>query len=69
MWKKFQRDEALKLEVLRFVNDSHAASTELIGDAVVRNGLANHGNWGADSRCSHRASQRAESNFSLKNES
>ena len=62
--EKFQRDEALKLQILRFVDDPHAASTELFGDAIMRNGFADHGNWGADSRCSHRASQRAQGNFS-----
>ena len=35
--KKFQSDEAAKFGVFRFVDDAHAATTEPVDDAVVRN--------------------------------
>src|SRR6266404_6367115 len=41
--KKFQRHGALELGVQRLVDDSHPAGTELLGDAVVRDGLLDHG--------------------------
>ncbi len=40
--QKFQRDEAAKLGVLSLVDHTHAAATELLDDAVVRDGLADH---------------------------
>ena len=40
--KKFQGDETVKANVLGFIDDSHAATAELFGDAVVRDSLANH---------------------------
>ena len=33
--------------VLSFINHTHTASTELFNDAVMRNGLANHGRLSA----------------------
>jgi hypothetical protein len=42
MGEKFQGDEALKLEVLGFVNHAHAAAAELFDDFVVGDGLAEH---------------------------
>src|SRR5437588_10618834 len=42
--QELQRNPAPQVEVLRFVNNSHAAAAKLTGDAVVRDGLANHGN-------------------------
>ena len=33
----------MELSVLGFVDDAHAPATELFEDAVVRDGLANHG--------------------------
>ena len=44
--KEFQGDEAVELGVLGLVDHSHAAATEFFEDAVVRDGLANHG-WSA----------------------
>jgi len=41
--KKFQRHGALELGVERLIDDAHPASTELLGDAVVRGGLLDHG--------------------------
>ena len=41
--KKFQGNEAAKLRVFRFVNDSHPSATEEFEDAVVRDSLADHG--------------------------
>jgi hypothetical protein len=40
--KEFQSDEAPKVGVLSFVNDTHPAAAELLDDTVVRDGLANH---------------------------
>ncbi len=40
--EKFQGNEAMEARVLSFVNDSHAATAELFGDPVVRDGLTNH---------------------------
>jgi hypothetical protein len=41
--KEFQRDVAFELQVLRLVYDAHSARAEPCGNAVVRNGFANHG--------------------------
>ncbi len=41
--QKFERDEAVQLQVLGLVDDAHPATTELLDDAVVRDGLADHG--------------------------
>ena len=38
--KKLQGDGTVELRVLGFVDDTHAAFTELLGDLVVRDGLA-----------------------------
>ncbi len=40
--KEFQRDEAAELGVLSLIDNTHAAATELLDDAVVRDGLAEH---------------------------
>ena len=40
--KKFQSNCTLELQVERFVHHTHPAGTELLGDAVVRNGLTDH---------------------------
>jgi hypothetical protein len=41
--KEFQGDETVKLGVLGLIYNTHASTTELLDDLVVRNGLANHG--------------------------
>ena len=41
--KKFQRDEAVQARVFGLVDNAHAAAAELFDDAVVRDGLADHG--------------------------
>jgi hypothetical protein len=40
--KKLQSDEAAEVRVLGLVDHTHAAATQLLQDAVVRNGLAEH---------------------------
>ena len=40
--KEFEGDEAAQLGVFSFVNNTHAATTELLDDAVVRDGLVDH---------------------------
>src|SRR5713226_6771701 len=39
-WKKLQSDETAERSVLSLVNHTHAPAPELLGDAVMRNGLA-----------------------------
>jgi hypothetical protein len=34
--------EAIQLNVLCLVDDTHSATTELLDDAIMRDGLANH---------------------------
>jgi hypothetical protein len=58
LWKEFQRNETFQLQVLRFVDNAHAAGAEFFANPVMRNGFADHGSWGADSRCTFGASQR-----------
>ena len=41
--QKLQCDKAAKLSVLRLIDDTHAATTEFLDDAVVRDGLSDHG--------------------------
>jgi hypothetical protein len=43
--QKFQGDKAAKLGVLSFIDNTHSAATELLDDAVVRNGLADLLSW------------------------
>ena len=40
--KKFQSNKASELQVLGFIDDAHSASAQLVYDAIVRNGLADH---------------------------
>jgi hypothetical protein len=40
--QKLQRNTALQVEILRFINDPHAAAAQLAGNAVMRDGLADH---------------------------
>ena len=37
-----KRDSALDLGVQRLIDDAHPARAELLGDAVVRDGLLDH---------------------------
>ena len=41
--QEFQGDEAPKLGVLSLVDHTHPAAAQLLDDAVVRDGLADHG--------------------------
>jgi hypothetical protein len=41
-WKEFQTDRTVEPCVFGLVDHTHAATTELFDDAVVRDGLANH---------------------------
>ena len=41
--QELEGNKAVKLHILGFVDNPHAAATELLQDAVVRNGFANHG--------------------------
>jgi hypothetical protein len=41
--QELEGDEAMKPRVLGFVDDAHAAAAEFLDDAVVRDGLADHG--------------------------
>lgn len=40
--KEFERNEAAEFSILGLVHNSHPASTEFLGDAVMRDGLADH---------------------------
>ena len=40
--QELERDEAMQPRVLSFIDHTHAATTELLDDAVVRDGLADH---------------------------
>jgi len=39
VWKEFQGNEAIELDVFCLLDDAHSATTELFNDAVVRDGL------------------------------
>ena len=49
--QKLERDEKVETCILGFVDDTHAAATELFEDAIVRDGLANHGWSNCVGRC------------------
>ena len=57
--KKFERDEAAEQRVFRLVNDTHATAAEHFRDAVVRDGLADHG-WTIIDECALAHGQRGE---------
>jgi hypothetical protein len=40
--QELQGDHASQLDVLGLIHDTHAAATELLQDAVVGDGLADH---------------------------
>jgi hypothetical protein len=41
--EEFQRDESAKRKVFGLIDNAHAATAEFLDDAIVRDGLANHG--------------------------
>ena len=41
--QKLERDKAMQPRVFRFVNHTHPAAAQLLDNAVVRNGLSDHG--------------------------
>ena len=41
--KKLERDKTAETCILSLVHDSHSAAAELLNDAVMRDGLADHG--------------------------
>jgi hypothetical protein len=41
--QELQRHKTMQPHIFSFVNHSHSPSAELLDDAVMRNGLANHG--------------------------
>ena len=41
--EKLQRDSAFEPDVLGLVDNTHRAFAELVDDAVMRDGVANHG--------------------------
>ncbi len=41
--QELERDETVETSILSFVDDSHTAATKLFNDAVMRDGLADHG--------------------------
>ena len=41
--QKFESDESVQASVFGLINDAHATTTELIDDAVMGDGLADHG--------------------------
>ena len=48
--QEFQRDEAMQLHILGFVDHAHPTTAELLDDAVVRDGLVDH-EWRRNSGC------------------
>src|ERR1700686_4448509 len=40
--QEFQRDMAVQIEVFGFVDHTHPAAAQLLDDAIVRDGLADH---------------------------
>ena len=40
--QEFQRDKAMKLHILGFVDNTHPPAAQFLDDAVVRDGLADH---------------------------
>jgi hypothetical protein len=42
MWEEFERNIAVQLGVMGFVDDTHSTFTELLDDAVMRYGLPDH---------------------------
>ena len=42
IWQEFERYEAPELNILGLEDHAHTAATDLLDDAVVRDGLADH---------------------------
>jgi hypothetical protein len=40
IWQKLEGDKAMEPNIFGFVNDTHPATTQLLNDAVMRNGLS-----------------------------
>ncbi len=40
--QKFERDKAVETNVLSLIDNTHATTAQLLNDAVVRDGLADH---------------------------
>ena len=61
--QEFESDEAAKFGVLGLVDHTHAAATEFLDDAVVRDGLADHaqGCYGGKGGKSMKAGELPES--------
>src|SRR5712691_13529715 len=43
--QELQGDKAAQFDILSLVNHTHPATAELLDDAVVRDGLPDHGCW------------------------
>src|SRR5439155_17733909 len=59
--QEFQSHDTFELGVERFIDDTHTASAEFFGDAVMRDRLIDHGGWTgryAVSRCPSKLSAR-----------
>jgi len=50
-WEKLESNESMKPCVLSFVDDTHPAASQLLDDAVVRDGLTDHGSAGLRVQC------------------
>ena len=55
--QELQGDEATKLRVLGLVDDTHPTTAQLLDDAVVRNGVADH--WRGSYVCETGKSMKA----------
>jgi len=58
--EELQGNEAVELGILCFIDNAHTAPAELFGDAVVRDGLANHSQRRRNPRFHPQPSQRVE---------
>src|ERR1700736_5282552 len=55
--QEFKRNEAIQLNVLRLIDHPHPAAAQLLDDAVMRNGLADH--WRGSYVCETGKSMKA----------
>ena len=49
--QEFESDKTVETNVLSLVDDTHPAAAEFLNDAVVRDGLADHGGTGLRVPC------------------